>query len=222
MIQQTQRHTSSPAASFLWRWGQFTLGIVALGLGIATMVQAQIGLGPWDVLHQGIARRLDLSIGTVVILLGIPIMLLWIPLGERLGPGTVLNTMFVGTLINVFMGIVPPLTAEAVAPPWLFPAQVAQMTLGVVIMGIGVGLYLSTGLGAGPRDGVMMGLVRRTGWSVRVIRTSMELGALFIGWLLGGTVGVGTLLFAFGIGPVVQATLRVTCRWRDESHEHDT
>jgi uncharacterized membrane protein YczE len=186
------------------------------------MVQAQIGLGPWDVLHQGIARWLDLSIGTVVILLGIPIMLLWIPLGERLGPGTVLNTLFVGTLINVFMGIVPPLTAEAIAPPWLFPAQLAQMTLGVVIMGIGVGLYLSTGLGAGPRDGVMMGLVRRTGWSVRVIRTSMELTALFIGWLLGGTVGIGTLLFAYGIGPVVQATLRVTCPWHEEPHEHHT
>jgi uncharacterized membrane protein YczE len=191
-------------------------GILALGLGIALMVRAQIGLGPWDVLHQGISLHTGVSLGMVIILLGIPIMLLWIPLGERLGPGTVVNTLTVGFLINGFLSVIPSMSPELLPQPWLFLAQVTQMTAGVVILGIGAGLYLSAGLGAGPRDGVMMGLARRTGRSVRLIRTLMELTALTIGWLLGGTIGLGTIIFAFLIGPVVQATLRITCRWRKE------
>jgi len=203
----------------LWgRWLQFWLGIVLLGAGITLMVRADIGLGPWDVLHQGISFRTDIGIGTASILVGFGIMLFWLPLGERPGPGTILNIIFAGTFTNVFLGLLPPLPT-LLGGAWLLPAQVAQMVLGTVSLGVGSGLYVSAGLGAGPRDGVMMGLVRRTGLSVRLIRTGIEMVALTVGWLLGGTLGLGTLIFAFGVGPVIQTTLRVARQLRGEPAE---
>jgi uncharacterized membrane protein YczE len=217
---QTRKKTSLngtvPFLATLWgRWLQFWLGIVLLAAGITVMVRAEIGLGPWDVLHQGIAMRSDIAIGTASILVGFGIMVFWLPLGERPGFGTLLNIIFAGTFTNIFLGLVPPLPT-LLGGAWLLPAQVVQMALGTLSLGIGSGLYVSAGLGAGPRDGVMMGLVRRTGLSVRMIRTGMEITALTIGWLLGGTLGLGTLIFAFGVGPVIQTTLRVARQLRGE------
>jgi uncharacterized membrane protein YczE len=176
-------------------------GLLAFGLGISLMVEAGLGLGPWEALHQGIAVRTGIPIGTVSILLGIPILALWWPLGQRPGIGTLINVAIIGTATNVGNLLIP--TQHEL------PAQVAMMLAGVVVIGIGSGLYLSADLGPGPRDGLMVGLHRRFGWSIRRARTLVELSALGVGWALGGTIGVGTLAFAFGIGPVVQVMLGI-------------
>ncbi len=178
------------------RWLCLMSGLACFGFGIALMVQAGLGLGPWESLNQGISFHIGLPIGTVSILLGIPILMLWLPLGERIGIGTALNVVSIGTATNVSLLFLPRF-------PQL-PLQLMQMALGILFIGIGSGLYLSTRLGAGPRDGLMMGLSRRTGWSVRATRTAIELTVLAAAWLLGGTIGIGTLAFALGIGPVVQ------------------
>lgn len=200
----------------LRRWAQFALGIVTMGVGITLMVQAQVGLGPWDVLHEGVSRRIGTPIGTAAIAVGAVVLLLWWPLGERPGPGTLLNMTCLGLVVNELLTWIPPLQPDQMQAelPWL--VQVLQMLAGVVLIGIGAGLYISAGFGAGPRDGVMIALVRRTGLSVRLIRTLMELTALTSGWLLGGTVGLGTLAFALGVGPVIQATLAVISLWQGQ------
>lgn len=203
---------SSRAIPF-WRWVLLFGGFVCVSLGVALMVQAHVGLGPWDVLHQGISRQTGIPIGMMTIFVALPIMLVWIPLGEQPGIGTLLNVVLIGMFIDLFLLVLP-------SPHW-FLAQVVQMLVGVVVMGIGAGLYLSAGLGAGPRDGLMMGLVRRTGLSVRLIRTLMELSVLGVGWLLGGSVGPGTLAFAFGIGPVIQWTLQLVEQMISLRHERD-
>jgi uncharacterized membrane protein YczE len=190
--------------------------MVVLALGIALLVQTDIGLGPWGVLHQGVGLVLDIAFGTAVILVGLVVMLLWLPLRERPGPGTLINVLGVGLLINLFLAVLPSFTDSLTATALLWPALLLQHGVGVVLMGIGTGLYLDANLGAGPRDGVMMGLIRVTGRSVRLIRTSMELTALGVGWLLGGTVGIGTLIFALSVGHVVQTTLHTLRRWRGE------
>jgi uncharacterized membrane protein YczE len=206
------QHISLPTVfsfAVLRRWAQFALGIVTMGFGITLMVRAQVGLGPWDVLHEGVSMRMGTPLGTATIVVGALVMLLWWPLGERPGPGTLLNMLCLGLVVNELLTWIPPLQPDQMQAelPWL--VQVMQMLAGVVLIGIGAGLYMSAGFGAGPRDGVMMGLVRHTGLSVRLIRTLMELTALTSGWLLGGTVGLGTLAFALGVGPVIQATLGV-------------
>lgn len=198
------------------RWLQFALGILGLGFGIALMVRAEIGLGPWDVLHQGVSRQTGIPMGQSAILVGLLIMLLWLPLRQRPGIGTVLNIIFVGLLTDLLLALLPPLSSDIVPAGWLLPTQLVQMTAGIVVLGCGAGLYILAGLGTGPRDGVMMGLVERTGWSVRLIRTLIELVALAVGWLLGGSVGLGTVMFAVGIGPVIQYTLRVVRRWKGQ------
>ena len=175
------------------------LGLVTFGTGIAMMVQAGLGLGPWEALNQGIARQTGLAIGTVSILLGIPILALWWPLGERPGIGTVLNVVLIGLSTNLALGVIP-----VVDEPW---AQLALMAAGVVTVGLGSGLYLGADLGPGPRDGLMTGVHHRFGWSIRRARTAIELTVLVLGWALGGTIGIGTVAFALGIGPLVQAFL---------------
>jgi uncharacterized membrane protein YczE len=179
------------------------LGLVVFGVGIAMMVNADMGLGPWEAFHQGIARQTGLAIGTVSILLGIPIIALWWPLGERPGIGTVCNVLLIGTSTNVGIALLPVPPVDAVA------VRIAMMLGGVVVIAIGSGLYLSTDLGPGPRDGLMTGLHHRFGWSIRRARTAVEVTVLVLGWALGGTVGLGTLVFAFGIGPLVQITLGI-------------
>jgi uncharacterized membrane protein YczE len=179
------------------------VGLILFGTGIAMMVEADLGLGPWEALNQGLARQLGLQIGTVSILLGIPILALWWPLGERPGIGTLLNVVLIGTATNVALAILPTPDQGALA------IRVAMMLGGVVVIAIGSGIYLSTDLGPGPRDGLMTGVHHRFGWSIRRSRTAIELTVLLIGWALGGTVGVGTVVFALGIGPLVQVALGV-------------
>jgi uncharacterized membrane protein YczE len=174
---------------------------VTFGTGVAMMVQGGLGLGPWEALNQGIARQTGLAIGTVSVLLGIPILALWWPLGERPGIGTLLNVVLVGLSTNAALTVIP-----VAVEPW---AQLGLMAAGVVTVGLGSGLYLGADLGPGPRDGLMTGLHHRTGWSIRRARTTIELTVLVIGWALGGTIGLGTVVFALGIGPLVQAFLKV-------------
>jgi uncharacterized membrane protein YczE len=185
------------------RLPKLLVGLVTFGLGIAMMVNADLGLGPWEAFHQGIANQTGLQIGTVSILLGLPIIALWWPLGERPGIGTLCNVVLIGTATNVGIALLPVPPQDALALRFLL------MVGGVVVIAIGSGIYLSTDLGPGPRDGLMTGLHHRFGWSIRRARTAIEVTVLVLGWLLGGTVGLGTLVFAFGIGPLVQVTLRV-------------
>lgn len=177
------------------------VGLLVFGAGVALMAAAGVGLGPWEVLHQGISIHTGIPLGTVSILLGIPILLLWIPLGEYPGVGTVLNVLLIGTATNVVLPALPH--------PTDLPVQLAMMLAGVVVIGLGSGLYLGARLGPGPRDGLMTGIHGRFGWSVRRARTAVEVVALLVGFALGGTVGIGTVVFAFGIGPIVQVFLRV-------------
>lgn len=176
-------------------------GLVLLGIGIALMARAGLGLGPWEVFNQGIGRLTGQQLGTISIVLGIPILAAWWPLGERPGAGTLLNIVLVGAAVNVAMEILP--AAQEL------PHQVAMMLAGVVTMAVGSGLYLAADLGPGPRDGLMTGLHLRFGWSIRRARTPLELAALVLGFLAGGTIGLGTLAFAVTIGPLVQVSLRV-------------
>ncbi len=176
-------------------------GLLLFGIGIAFMAEAGMGLGPWEVFHQGIARQLGVQLGTVSIVLGIPILAAWYPLGERPGVGTVLNILLIGTATNVAMGVLPTITGQ--------PQQLLVMLLGVVTIAAGSGLYLASDLGPGPRDGLMTGLHFRFGWSIRRARTAVELTVLVLGFLAGGTIGLGTVVFALGIGPLVQLMLRV-------------
>jgi uncharacterized membrane protein YczE len=176
-------------------------GLVVFGVGIGLMVQAGLGLGPWEVFHQGIGRLTGLQLGTMSILLGIPILAAWWPLGERPGVGTLLNIALIGTATNVSLDVLP--AAMGV------PAQLAMMLGGVATIAVGSGLYLASDLGPGPRDGLMTGLHLRFGWSIRRARTAIEVSVLLAGFLLGGTIGLGTVVFALGIGPLVQVALRV-------------
>lgn len=197
-----------------WRcWVLFLSGLVSLGVGIALMIRANIGLGPWDVLHQGISMHTGIPIGMVTILVGFAVMVSWFPLKQRPGIGTILNILLVGVFIDLLLPLMPT--------PERLVVQLGQMLAGVVIIGIGAGLYLSAELGTGPRDGLMMGLVRHTNRSIHLVRTTMELLALVTGWLLGGTIGLGTIAFALGIGPTLQATMYVVRRMStQESPQH--
>lgn len=173
-------------------------GLVLFGFGIALMVRSELGLGPWDVLHQGISRRTGVPIGTVGILVGVALLAFWIPLHERMGVGTIANTVVIGVVIDLSLLVLPD-----VGPA---PLRWALMVVGVLLIAVGSGFYIGAGLGPGPRDGLMTGLAAR-GISVRAVRTGIEVTALVVGWLLGGTVGIGTVLMAFAIGPLVQVCL---------------
>jgi len=175
------------------RLPQLLVGIPVLGVGIALTLQAQLGVSPYDVLHQGIAAKTGLSVGTVVILVGLVILLFWIPLRQRPGLGTVVNTLTVGLVIDLVLHVVPE--------PDLLAARIPLLVVGILVTGLGMGLYIGAGLGPGPRDGLMTGLAAK-GYPLWAVRTVLELAALAAGWFLGGNVGVGTIAFAFGIGPL--------------------
>ncbi len=179
-------------------------GLVLFGVSIAFFVQARLGLDPWDVLHQGISERTGVRIGTVAIVVGIVVLLLWIPLRQRPGLGTVSNVLLVGLTLDVVLLLLPE--------PGPMPLRFGFLVVAIVLNAVATGLYIGAGLGPGPRDGLMTGLAAR-GHSVRVVRTAIELMVLAVGWLLGGTVGVGTALFALTIGPLVHVLLpRLTIR----------
>jgi len=168
-------------------------GLVLFGVSMALMLRARLGLDSWDVLHQGISLRTGLPFGWVVIAVGALVLLLWVPLRQRPGLGTVSNVIVVGLAVDAALDVLP-----APAPMW---ARVAFLAVGVVANGVATGLYIGAGLGPGPRDGLMTALAAR-GHSIRVVRTAIELTVLGAGWLLGGSVGVGTVVYALAIGPL--------------------
>jgi uncharacterized membrane protein YczE len=178
---------------------QLLAGLLMAGLSTGLMVEAHLGLDPWNVMHEGISHYVPLSFGTVTILSGLVVLLLWAPLHQPLGFGTLVNVVLVGLVVDVSLWALPT--------PRSLLVRVAFLVGGVVLCAAAGAVYLGSHLGPGPRDGLMTGLVVRTGRSVRVVRTSLELSVLLVGFLLGGTVGVGTVLFAVAIGPLVQRFL---------------
>ena len=178
---------------------QLFVGLALYGFSMGLLVRSTLGLDPWDVLHEGIAKRTDLSFGEVVIVVGVLVLLLWIPLRQMPGLGTIANAVVVGVATDVTLGLVE-------APSALAP-RTAFLVSGVVLNALAGALYIGAQLGPGPRDGLMTGLVRRTGWSVRLVRTGLEVTVLTVGFLLGGTVGLGTVLYAVAIGPLLQVFL---------------
>jgi uncharacterized membrane protein YczE len=178
---------------------QLYAGLALYGLSMALMLRSSLGNMPWDVLHQGLAGRLGWSIGTVSIVIGALVLLGWIPLRQRPGVGTVSNVVVIGVAVDAALAMVP-------APSSLF-VRVGLLVAGVLLNAVATAAYIGVHLGPGPRDGLMTGLVRRTGGSVRLVRTSIEAAVVATGWLLGGTLGVGTVLYAVAIGPLVQVLL---------------
>ncbi|MFG3082329.1 membrane protein YczE [Streptomyces parvulus] len=176
-------------------------GLVLYGASSALLVRSGLGLEPWNVLHQGVAERTGLSMGVVLTVLGAAVLLLWIPLRQRPGLGTVSNVLVIGAAMDATLAVLPD--AEGL------PLRIAAMVAAIVLNGAATGLYIAARFGPGPRDGLMTGLNRRTGLSVRLVRTAVEITVVATGFALGGTVGVGTLLYALSIGPLAQVFLRV-------------
>lgn len=192
-----------PAPALAKRLLQLYLGLVAYGVSMVLMLQSDLGLMPWDVLHQGVSLQGDWPMGRVAIAVGALVLLAWIPIRQRPGLGTVSNVVVIGLVFdacNQWIG--PSLAGLGLAP------RTALLIAGVVLNSLATAAYIATRFGPGPRDGLMTGLARRTGRSVRLVRTSIEAGVLLVGVLLGGTVGVGTLVYALAIGPLVQRALR--------------
>jgi uncharacterized membrane protein YczE len=191
------RLTGNSGRHLVRRTTQLFAGLVLYGAGMALMIESRLGLTSWDVFHQGLTKVTGLSFGLVVILLGIPILLLWIPLRQRPGFGTVANLVVIGFVVDGALAAIPD-----PGPLWL---RGIYLVAGIAVIGVGTGLYIGARMGPGPRDGLMTGLVARfPRLSIRLVRTTLELSVLGIGWLLGGTVGLGTLAFALAIGPLAQ------------------
>lgn len=191
------------SARLVERLVRCVLGLALFGFGITLFVRAGLGLAPWDVFHLGVADNLDLSLGVVIIMVGFLLLLVWIPLSQRPGVGTVLNAVEIGMVVN----LTKPLVGEAEA----LVVQMLMVVSGLLVVGLGSALYIGAGLGSGPRDGLMMGISGRT-WgnrrvSIRTARTAVEASVLAAGFVLGGPVGVGTVAFMVGIGPLVQFLL---------------
>ena len=187
------------------RLAQLYVGLVLYGISASLLVLAGLGLDPWDVFHQGLSRTFGLAIGTWAIIVGVAVLLLWIPLRQRPGIGTVSNVILVGLTMNVVLG--------HVHAPRAMAARIACLVCGVFLNGVATGAYIGAGLGPGPRDGLMTGLAAR-GLSIRVVRTGLEVTVLAIGWLLGGTVGVGTVVYALSIGPLAHVFIPLFARGR--------
>ena len=170
-------------------------GLSLFGLGEGLLIVSFTGASPWSVLAQGISLNVNLSIGTITLLISIVVLLLWIPLRQNPGMGTILNALIIAIMIDLCIKYVPT--------PSNYIHQLILAVISVIMVGIGGGIYLVSNLGAGPRDGLMIGLQKITNFPIAVVRATLEISVVSIGWYLGGTVGVGTLLFAFGIGPCV-------------------
>ncbi|MHB3335890.1 membrane protein YczE [Klebsiella pneumoniae] len=178
---------------------QLYIGLVLYGVSTALFVHANLGADPWDVFHLGVAKQLGISFGTVIILTGAAVLLLWIPIRQMPGLGTVSNVIVLGLAADATLAVLPPLESMV--------ARSALLVGAIVLNAIATGMYIGAGFGPGPRDGLMTGLHARTGWSLRGIRTAIELSVLLIGWLLGGKFGVGTVIYALSIGPLIQLCL---------------
>lgn len=182
----------------LRRLVQLYAGLFMYGISASMLLLAGLGVDPWDVLHQGLSRRLGMGVGTWAIIVSVFVLLLWIPLRQRPGFGTINNLIVVGLTIDAILATVPPVHGVL--------ARVVVMCGGVLLNGIATGAYIGAHLGPGPRDGLMIGLAAR-GHSIRVVRTCIELTVLLTGWVLGGTVGIGTVVYALGIGPIAHVTI---------------
>lgn len=191
----------------LRRLAQLYVGLALYGLSGALQVRSRLGLDPWDVFHQGLARHVGLAIGTMVIIVSGGVLLLWIPLRQRPGIGTLSNAVLIGVFMNLGLQWLPRVHALGRGSPlW---GRIGYDASGILLCGIATGMYIGAHFGPGPRDGLMTGLSRRTGRSIRLVRTGLELTVLAVGWLLGGTVGFGTVAYAVCIGPLAQLFMRV-------------
>jgi uncharacterized membrane protein YczE len=181
------------------------IGLTLCSTGIAMMVRADLGLGPWDVLHQGLARTTGTTIGVATILVGFAVLMLWFPLRQRPGLGTIVNVLWIGLALDRILTVLP--APEAALARW------ALLIAGPVTFSLGVAVYIGAGVGTGPRDGIMTGL-EQLGMPIAVARTAIEVTVLAIGWLLGGTVGFGTVYFALSVGPVMHIAMpRLRAPW---------
>ena len=178
------------------------LGLALFGLGEGLLIVSFTGASPWSVLAQGISLNIDLSIGTITLFISIGVLIFWLPLNQKPGIGTILNALIVAVMIDICINFVPT--------PENYISQLIIAIIAVLITGFGGGIYLVANLGAGPRDGLMVGLQKKTNIPIAAVRAFLEITVVTIGWYLGGTVGVGTLLFAFGIGPAVALGLFLT------------
>lgn len=189
---------------------QLNVGLVLFGVGIGFMLRSGLGVPPWDVFHQGLAIKFGLTVGIWSIIVSFLVLLLWLPLGERYGIGTVLNAVIIGVMIDVTSAVLPEAGSTFLAVPML--------AFGIVLIGLASGMYIGANLGPGPRDGLMTGIARK-GLSIRLTRVLLEVVVLATGWLMGGTFGIGTVAFALLIGPIVQFFLP---RWTiDTGHPED-
>ena len=177
-------------------------GLVLFGLGEGLLIVSFAGASPWSVLAQGISLNVDLSIGTITLFLSIGVLIFWLPLNQKPGIGTILNALIIAVMIDISIALIPT--------PENYISQLLLAFIAVLTVGLGGGIYLVANLGAGPRDGLMVGLQQKTNLPIAAVRAFLEITVVSIGWYLGGTVGVGTLLFAFGIGPAVALGLFLT------------
>ncbi|MHC9044027.1 membrane protein YczE [Microbacterium saperdae] len=183
------------------RIGQLLVGLFLYGIGIAFIVRGAIGAAPWDVLTQGIARHVPLTFGMITILVSVVVLLLWIPLRQRPGAGTVLNALLVGPAADVGFLLIPETDSL-----WI---RILFFVVGLLLLSAATGLYIGAAFGPGPRDGLMTGLHRRSGWPIWIVRTGLEVTVVAVGWALGGNVGIGTVAFALLVGPLCQFFMRV-------------
>ncbi|MEV0676652.1 hypothetical protein AB0I60_09010 [Actinosynnema sp. NPDC050436] len=181
------------------RLPQLVAGLWLYGTSMALQIRATLGLDPWDVLHEGLTKRTGLSFGTITVLVGALVLLCWIPLRQRPGVGTVANVFLIGVAVDVTLALLPT--------PSDLVVRIVFLVAGIVLNGLAAAVYIGARLGPGPRDGLTTGFCARTGTSLRLVRTVVELAVLAGGWLLGGTIGVGTVLYALAIGPLTQAFL---------------
>lgn len=192
-VQSTQRRS---ARGVMKQWTRLMVGLFGCGLAVALMIQSRLGLGPWDAFHVGLHRITGLTVGMVSILVGLVIICGTWFIEVRPGAGTLVNMIMIGVFIDLLLPVVPG------AATWEW--GLAYYAVAIVVFGLATGLYLGAGLGSGPRDGLMIGLSERSGWPVRRVRTFVELAVLAAGWMMGGRVGIGTVMFALSVGPAMQ------------------
>lgn len=187
------------AGRLVRRVPQLLLGLVLYGVSLALMVRGHIGLAPWDVLHSGLIRHVPITLGQAVVVMSFVVLLLWVPLRETPGIGTIANALLVGVSADATLAVLGP-AGDLVG-------RVGLMAGGVLLCGLASALYIGAQLGRGPRDGLMTGLARRTGWSLRLVRTGLEVTVVLLGLTLGGVLGLGTVVYALAIGPLTQLML---------------
>jgi uncharacterized membrane protein YczE len=189
---------------FLRRFVQLQFGLLLYGLSLALMVRAELGLNPWSVFHEGLSDVTGISLGLIVNGIGLLVLLIWIPLRQRPGIGTISNVLVIGTAADIALWVLPPISGL-----WLRGLLLAAA---IVLNAVATGAYIGAGLGPGPRDGITTGLVRVTGWQIRWVRTGVEAAVLLFGWMLGGAVGVGTIAYLLTNGPLLQIFLPLFAR----------